>query len=121
MYTRLIQGYEAMDQETKESSAFAAQKLRLMVSNQISEKHKSSLINIIYILGYSGEHSANVFSDEIHLQMSGSSALPRPVMHQWESITAHRLLERYGMTEVSTLFPGIHNTYKNPVLSSLSN
>ncbi|XP_013638270.1 PREDICTED: malonate--CoA ligase [Brassica oleracea var. oleracea] len=61
MYTRLIQGYEAMDQETKESSAFAAQKLRLM--------------------------------------MSGSSALPRPVMHQWESITGHRLLERYGMTE----------------------
>ena len=33
--------------------------------------------------------------------MSGSSALPRPVMHQWESITGHRLLERYGMTEVS--------------------
>ncbi|KAJ4893756.1 Malonate--CoA ligase [Raphanus sativus] len=31
--------------------------------------------------------------------MSGSSALPRPVMHQWESITGHRLLERYGMTE----------------------
>ncbi|KAL0743286.1 hypothetical protein Bca4012_084799 [Brassica carinata] len=61
MYTRLIQGYEAMDQETKESSASAAQKLRLM--------------------------------------MSGSSALPRPVMHQWESITGHRLLERYGMTE----------------------
>ncbi|KAF8080753.1 hypothetical protein N665_0924s0018 [Sinapis alba] len=61
MYTRLIQGYEAMDQETKESSAFAAQKLRLM--------------------------------------MSGSSALPRPVMHQWENITGHRLLERYGMTE----------------------
>ncbi|XP_056845320.1 malonate--CoA ligase isoform X4 [Raphanus sativus] len=61
MYSRLIQGYETMDQETKESSAFAVQKLRLM--------------------------------------MSGSSALPRPVMNQWESITGHRLLERYGMTE----------------------
>ncbi|KAL5576470.1 hypothetical protein UlMin_018169 [Ulmus minor] len=31
--------------------------------------------------------------------MSGSSALPLPVMQQWESITGHRLLERYGMTE----------------------
>uniref|UniRef100_A0A1J3I6P3 Malonate--CoA ligase n=1 Tax=Noccaea caerulescens TaxID=107243 RepID=A0A1J3I6P3_NOCCA len=61
MYSRLIQGYEAMDREMQESSAFAAQKLRLM--------------------------------------MSGSSALPRPVMHQWESITGHRLLERFGMTE----------------------
>ncbi|EOA30153.1 hypothetical protein CARUB_v10013261mg [Capsella rubella] len=61
MYTRLIQGYEAMDKEMQDSSASAAQKLRLM--------------------------------------MSGSSALPRPVMHQWEIITGHRLLERYGMTE----------------------
>jgi len=42
-----------------------------------------------------------MLANEIHFQMSGSSALPRPVMHQWESITGHRLLERYGMTEVS--------------------
>jgi acyl-CoA synthetase (AMP-forming)/AMP-acid ligase II len=37
-------------------------------------------------------------------QMSGSSALPLPVMQEWEAITGHRLLERYGMTEVSGLF-----------------
>ena len=93
MYTRLIQGYEAMDQETRESSAFAAQKLRLMVSNQTSEKR---IIILRHIL-----RSAYMFGNEIHFfQMSGSSALPRPVMHQWESITGHRLLERYGMTEV---------------------
>lgn len=36
-------------------------------------------------------------------QMCGSSALPLPVMQQWETITGHRLLERYGMTEVSEL------------------
>ena len=47
-----------------------------------------------------------MFGDEIQFfKMSGSSALPRPVMHQWESITGHRLLERYGMTEVSRAFP----------------
>nr|GMD32362.1 malonate--CoA ligase [Ipomoea batatas] len=33
--------------------------------------------------------------------MCGSSALPLPVMQQWETITGHRLLERYGMTEVT--------------------
>uniref|UniRef100_A0A803NZU6 4-coumarate--CoA ligase n=1 Tax=Cannabis sativa TaxID=3483 RepID=A0A803NZU6_CANSA len=61
MYTRLIQGYEAMDPELKEASASAAKQLRLM--------------------------------------MCGSSALPVPVMQQWQTITGHRLLERYGMTE----------------------
>uniref|UniRef100_A0A1S4AQI0 Malonate--CoA ligase n=1 Tax=Nicotiana tabacum TaxID=4097 RepID=A0A1S4AQI0_TOBAC len=61
MYTRLIQGYEAMDPELKAASASAARHLRLM--------------------------------------MCGSSALPLPVMQQWETITGHRLLERYGMTE----------------------
>lgn len=61
MYTRLIQGYEAMEPELQVTSASAASKLRLM--------------------------------------MCGSSALPYPVMQQWETITGHRLLERYGMTE----------------------
>ena len=37
------------------------------------------------------------------MQMSGSSALPMPVMKEWEELTGHRLLERYGMTEVRIL------------------
>ncbi|KAI5434560.1 Malonate--CoA ligase, variant 2, partial [Lathyrus oleraceus] len=61
MYTRLIQGYHAMDPELRATSASSARNLRLM--------------------------------------MCGSSALPQPVMQEWESITGHRLLERYGMTE----------------------
>ncbi|OMO54048.1 AMP-dependent synthetase/ligase [Corchorus capsularis] len=61
MYTRLIQGYQAMDAEQQAASASAARQLRLM--------------------------------------MCGSSALPQPVMQEWETITGHRLLERYGMTE----------------------
>ncbi|XWS16321.1 hypothetical protein CRYUN_Cryun34aG0075200 [Craigia yunnanensis] len=61
MYTRLIQGYQAMDTEQQAISASAARQLRLM--------------------------------------MCGSSALPQPVMQEWETITGHRLLERYGMTE----------------------
>ncbi|KAH1240313.1 Malonate--CoA ligase [Glycine max] len=35
----------------------------------------------------------------LRLMMCGSSALPLPVMQEWEAITGHRLLERYGMTE----------------------
>ncbi|XP_022721440.1 malonate--CoA ligase-like isoform X2 [Durio zibethinus] len=61
MYSRLIQGYQAMDTEQKAVSASAASQLRLM--------------------------------------MCGSSALPQPVMQEWETITGHCLLERYGMTE----------------------
>ncbi|XP_078439237.1 AMP-dependent synthetase and ligase family protein isoform X2 [Wolffia australiana] len=61
MYTRLVQGYEAMEPELQLASAYAAKQLRLM--------------------------------------MSGSSALPLPLMKEWERITGHRLLERYGMTE----------------------
>lgn len=33
MYTRLIQGYVAMDPELKAASAFAAKQLRLMVGS----------------------------------------------------------------------------------------
>jgi acyl-CoA synthetase (AMP-forming)/AMP-acid ligase II len=47
------------------------------------------------------------------IQMCGSSALPQPVMQEWEAITGHRLLERYGMTEVSTLFAKIAFYYSN--------
>lgn len=31
--------------------------------------------------------------------VSGSAPLPSPIFSQWEKITGHRLLERYGMTE----------------------
>lgn len=75
MYTRLIQGYEAMDAELQTASATAARQLRLM--------------------------------------MCGSSALPLPVMQQWESITGHLLLERYGMTEfVMALSNPLHGKRK---------
>ncbi|OIS96120.1 malonate--coa ligase [Nicotiana attenuata] len=35
----------------------------------------------------------------LRLMMCGSSALPFPIMQRWETITGHRLLEYYGMTE----------------------
>ncbi|XP_071092243.1 malonate--CoA ligase ACSF3, mitochondrial-like [Haliotis cracherodii] len=39
-------------------------------------------------------------SSRIRLMVSGSAALPEPIMKQWEEVTGHRLLERYGMTEI---------------------
>ncbi|CAA2974524.1 malonate-- ligase [Olea europaea subsp. europaea] len=65
LYTRLLQGYEAMDSDSQAASASAARQSRLM--------------------------------------MCGSSDLPLPIMQQWETITGHRLLERYGMTEICQL------------------
>mmetsp|Transcript_37375 Transcript_37375/g.80986 ORF Transcript_37375/g.80986 Transcript_37375/m.80986 type:complete len:289 (-) Transcript_37375:64-930(-) len=36
----------------------------------------------------------------LRLMVSGSSALPSSVFRRWELISGHRLLERYGMTEI---------------------
>lgn len=34
------------------------------------------------------------------LMVSGSAALPIPILEKWEKLTGQRLLERYGMTEI---------------------
>ncbi len=44
----------------------------------------------------------------LRLMVSGSAALPVPVFERWEAITGHRLLERYGMTEIGM---GLSNPY----------
>ncbi|MFD2934915.1 acyl-CoA synthetase [Spirosoma flavum] len=43
------------------------------------------------------------------LMVSGSAALPVSVMEKWETISGHRLLERYGMTEIGM---AISNPYE---------
>lgn len=37
---------------------------------------------------------------KMRLMVSGSAALPVSVMERWQAISGHRLLERYGMTEL---------------------
>ncbi len=44
----------------------------------------------------------------LRLMVSGSAALPVPVMEKWKEITAQTLLERYGMTEIGM---GLSNSY----------
>ena len=36
----------------------------------------------------------------LRLMVSGSAALPVPMLERWREITGHTLLERYGMTEI---------------------
>lgn len=36
----------------------------------------------------------------LRLMVSGSAALPAPLFETWEKLSGHRLLERYGMTEI---------------------
>lgn len=45
----------------------------------------------------------------LRLMVSGSAALPVPVLEKWREITAQTLLERYGMTEIGM---GLSNSYR---------
>jgi malonyl-CoA/methylmalonyl-CoA synthetase len=46
---------------------------------------------------------------KFRLMVSGSAALPVTVMEKWEKISGHKLLERYGMTEMGM---AISNPYE---------
>ena len=45
----------------------------------------------------------------LRLMVSGSAALPVSVLDKWESISGHRLLERYGMTEIGMAISNSYN------------
>ena len=54
----------------------------------------------------------NVLSEaasKLRLMVSGSAALPVPVLEKWKKITGQTLLERYGMTEIGM---GLSNSYR---------
>ncbi|KAH3774974.1 malonate--CoA ligase ACSF3, mitochondrial-like [Dreissena polymorpha] len=42
----------------------------------------------------------SILKQKFRLMVSGSAALPQPVMERWAGLTGHILLERYGMTEI---------------------
>ena len=48
-------------------------------------------------------------ASRLRLMVSGSAALPVPVLKKWKSITGQTLLERYGMTEIGM---GLSNSYR---------
>lgn len=48
-------------------------------------------------------------TSKLRLMVSGSAALPVPVLEKWREITGQTLLERYGMTEIGM---GLSNSYR---------
>ncbi|KAI8917702.1 putative long chain fatty acid CoA ligase [Powellomyces hirtus] len=48
---------------------------------------------------------------QFRLMVSGSAALPDTIFQKWETISGHRLLERYGMTEIGM---ALGNPYEGP-------
>lgn len=48
---------------------------------------------------------------KLRLMVSGSAALPVPVLEKWQEISGHVLLERYGMTEIGM---ALSNSLKGP-------
>ncbi|KAE8752620.1 hypothetical protein FOCC_FOCC000742 [Frankliniella occidentalis] len=46
------------------------------------------------------EYIKKILSEKIRLMTSGSAPLPTTVFEGWEKISGHRLLERFGMSEV---------------------
>ena len=50
----------------------------------------------------------------LRLMVSGSAALPVSVLEKWEAISGHRLLERYGMTEIGMALSNPLEGYRKP-------
>ena len=48
-------------------------------------------------------------TSRLRLMVSGSAALPIPVLERWLELSGHTLLERYGMTEIGM---GLSNPYQ---------
>ncbi|GMH33460.1 hypothetical protein BSKO_01294 [Bryopsis sp. KO-2023] len=48
----------------------------------------------------SKQRAARDAAASLRVFICGSSACPTPLMERWEQVTGHRLLERYGMTEI---------------------
>ncbi len=48
----------------------------------------------------SQQRSATQSCSQFRLMVSGSAALPSSVFEEWARVSGHRLLERYGMTEI---------------------
>jgi len=58
------------------------------------------------------EEANSAFRDgvgRLRLMVSGSAALPIPVLERWRELSGHTLLERYGMTEIGM---GLSNPYR---------
>lgn len=50
----------------------------------------------------------------VRLMVSGSAPLPEPLYNKWLEISGHRLLERYGMTEIGMCLSNEYDSNREP-------
>jgi malonyl-CoA/methylmalonyl-CoA synthetase len=67
------------------------------------------LISFLETLSSSEQNHLKDLMSGFRLMVSGSAALPVKIMEQWKSLSGHKLLERYGMTEIGM---AISNPYE---------
>lgn len=60
------------------------------------------------------EYIKSTLKNKIRLMVSGSSPLPVPLFERWLKISGHRLLERYGMTEIGMCLSNVYGTEYEP-------
>jgi len=72
------------------------------------------------LIGYFEQLTAGQQNDwqkgmqQMRLMVSGSAALPVPVLERWQRISGHTLLERYGMTEIGMALSNPLNGIRRP-------
>lgn len=60
------------------------------------------------------EYIKTTLKSRVRLMVSGSAPLPVPIYEKWLDITGHRLLERYGMTEIGMCFSQEYDSNREP-------
>lgn len=60
------------------------------------------------------EYIKATLSNKVRLMVSGSSSLSPPLFEKWQEISGHKLLERYGMTEIGMCLSNGYDTERLP-------
>ena len=72
---------------------------------------------LIEFWAQSNQEEKNKMSSSLktfRLMVSGSAALPVPVLERWKTISGHTLLERYGMTEIGMALSNPYSGERRP-------
>lgn len=60
------------------------------------------------------EYIKTSLKSKVRLMVSGSAPLPLPVYNKWLNISGHKLLERYGMTEIGMCLSQEYDSEREP-------
>lgn len=60
------------------------------------------------------EYIHKTLKNRVRLMVSGSAPLPVPIYEKWLEISGHRLLERYGMTEIGMCLSNEYDSDREP-------